>query len=373
MKQRENGSATDREKKIKRVEKSVLGVLLALVIAAVAFVAGWFGRWGALGEKKQNLLWAIDTAEDNYYLEIGDSLYDKLYSAFNLDPYSRFYTEEEYSNVQSERDGVNADAGFSIYRSQHPLRFFGVSEACVTVTKLKADENAGTESGFVNDENSESATSGMFFFKYGRTADVEKMESGDAEDFYDFAATLKDGETYYALMGISESVAEASVYAVAGASAKTGGGLLLTRVYDPVQIYQVVGNSPADKAKIVSSNEDGAVDGLKRGMYILKMGKEKEKLESASPEGLSKLGASCAYVKESETFEPFYLQCSFDSEDENAAVYEIVMKKEYAASYCFYRDVDKSYRFRADGYDKDKKLNKPKAVESGEQIGRAHV
>ena len=99
MEQNEKDQTTDKSKKIRIVEKSVISVLLALVIAAVAFVAGWFGRWGALGEKKRDLLWAIDTAEENYYHEIGDELYDNLFGAFNFDPYSKFYTEEEYDVI----------------------------------------------------------------------------------------------------------------------------------------------------------------------------------------------------------------------------------------------------------------------------------
>ena len=86
----ENLDAAAKKKKIKRVEKSVLSVLLALVIVAVGFVAGWFGRWGALGKKKQSLLWAIDVAEENYYRDLEDALYDNLFASFAFDPYSGY-------------------------------------------------------------------------------------------------------------------------------------------------------------------------------------------------------------------------------------------------------------------------------------------
>ncbi len=52
-------------KKERRVEIAVFSVLGALFLFTAAFLAGWFGRYSALGKDKRALLWAIDTAKDN--------------------------------------------------------------------------------------------------------------------------------------------------------------------------------------------------------------------------------------------------------------------------------------------------------------------
>ena len=163
-----------RERKIKRVERSVLSVLLALVLGAVMFIAGWFGRWGALGENKQNLLWAIDTAGKYYYRDTEDSLYDNLFASFEFDPYSTYYTAEEYEVIAAEREGQNRDAGFSVYGQESRLEVYAVIAG-------SSAESAGI-------------TSGMHFLKFGKTA--ETLQTGTAEDYFAFVATLAPNEKY---------------------------------------------------------------------------------------------------------------------------------------------------------------------------------
>jgi len=106
------------EKNVKRerkVELCVFAVLGAVLIFAGAFLAGWFGRYSALGKKKRELLWAIDTTLENYYQEIDeDVLYGKIYEGFELDDYSCFYTAHEYKTISDEKDGISDGAGFSI-------------------------------------------------------------------------------------------------------------------------------------------------------------------------------------------------------------------------------------------------------------------
>ena len=56
----------------KKIERSILTVLLALVLAAAFFCAGWFGRFASLDPRARSLLWALDTAKDNYYKDFDE-------------------------------------------------------------------------------------------------------------------------------------------------------------------------------------------------------------------------------------------------------------------------------------------------------------
>ncbi|MDE6412106.1 MAG: hypothetical protein K2L02_06220, partial [Clostridia bacterium] len=268
----------DKTRKIKKVEKCVLSILIALVIAAGAFVAGWYGRWGALGKKKQDLLWAIDTAQEKYYKDIDeDALYNMLFSAFDLDRYSTYYSKVEYETVAAEREGVNRDAGFSVWQE----------------SRLQVYVNEGSSA---HDPEIES---GMNFFKYGKTDVKEDMTaSNNAESYFEFIANLAKGEKYYVLCGESDQESEAEVYEVT--NEESGAGIALIRKYDPMRIYQVGGNSTADIA------------GLRKGMYILKYGatEEVEKMVSGSPRELS---AFISTLKpDAEGKYTLYLQCGFD-------------------------------------------------------------
>lgn len=315
-KREEEAMQPDKRKKIKRVERCVLSVLLAAVFAAVGFVSGWFGRWGALGKNKQALLWAIDKTLENYYRDVDEGkLYENLFAAFDLDPYSTYYPASDYEDVVSEREGWNNDAGFSIWQDSHIE---------VSVLANSSASDAGIESG-------------MYFLKYGKTNKIDEMtEANNAEYFFDFLTTVDMNGKYYVLCGESENESEATVYELT--NDENGAGLALTRKYETMRVYQVVGNSPADKA------------GLRRGMYILKYGAtaEKDKMVSGSTGNFRAFVASLDFDldgkgKKTNT-KTFYLQCSFDKDADPEPV-KITMT-EYLASYCYYRDNTLSYRFR---------------------------
>ena len=307
--------STEKGKKVKRVEQAVLSVLVALVVMATAFIAGWFGRWGALGKRKQSLLNAIDTARDRYYQEIDeDEFYAELYKAFRFDAYSAFYTEKEYRQITSEREGQNRGAGFSIYSERSFLEVYSVLEG-------SSAEAAGIEEG-------------MYLFKFGKTKEAltEKKDtewmSKDAEDYFTFVSNLKKGEKYFVSCGKSENMSEAEVYEVRNEA--QGAGIALTR-RSALRIFNVDGNSPADYA------------GLKRGMYILQFGASEDEMTVGTANDMTEV------IKDIEPDEDgnvtFYLQASFDREDEDAPVTAITMT-DYQASYCTYRDSETSYRFR---------------------------
>ncbi len=107
----------------KRLLFGGLAVLLALLI----FLLGWFSRSLALGAKARSLLWAVDTAEKEYYRDVDeDALYDEFFSALSLDPYSEYYTREEYARVLASNGGQGADTGLSLYTEGNVTRIFRV-------------------------------------------------------------------------------------------------------------------------------------------------------------------------------------------------------------------------------------------------------
>lgn len=321
----------EKAKKIKRVETCVLSVLLAAILMAVAFIAGWFGRWGALGKNKQSLLWAIDTAKENYYKDVDeDELYESLFAAFNFDPYSTYYTKTEYEAVESERDGVNRDAGFSVYGE----------ESYLTVYDVIANSSAA-EKGIAPD---------MRFWKFGKTE--ETLKAGTAEDYFAFVANLDKNEHYFVKCGESEKEEAATVYEVV--NGERGAGISLTRKYDPMRVYQVVGNSPADLA------------GLRRGMYILKYGASENVDEMVSGSS-SEFFAFVNQLKPDENKQvTVHIYCGFDKEGDGAKVYSITMK-EYNATYCYYRDNSGTYRFR-EVKEQDKLVKKLVKIEGEEAL-----
>ena len=106
-------------KEAKRPRKKVLALALAGVLIVAAFLGGWFGRYASLDPRTRSLLWAIDTANKNFYTDVDeDALYDDLFSALELDPYSRYYTKEEYAAVYAQNGGSYSGWGFSITSSQ---------------------------------------------------------------------------------------------------------------------------------------------------------------------------------------------------------------------------------------------------------------
>ena len=316
----------DQEKKLKKVVRCVLNALTTLILIATAFIAGWFGRWGALGKNKQALLEAIDTARDKYFEEVDeDALFEELFKAFKFDSYSEFYTAEAYQAITATRDGNNLDAGFRIYSEKSALIIYDVLAG-------SSAEQAGIEEE-------------MYLFKFGKTeADLKtktsetdlqgktkaEWEALTAEDYFTFVSNLKKNEKYLVVCGSSENVSEAKTYEVTNGD--KGAGISLNR-QRAMRVYQVTGNSPADDA------------GLQHGMYILGFGASESDLRVGTVTDLQNMISAIKPDKDNNV--TFYLQCSFDREDSEAPVKAITMnvKKAYQASYCYYRDNESAYRF----------------------------
>lgn len=180
-------------KKERRVEIAVFSVLGALFLFTAAFLAGWFGRYSALGKDKRALLWAIDTAKDNYYKEItDDDLYGQIFDGFALDDYSCFYTASEFKRISDEKEGVSEGAGFSVYLDENKhIRVYSV-----------AGNSPAQEAGLRD---------GMYLFAYGASA--EELTKGTINEFVSWAGAQK-GE-FFLKCGLDENEETAKVYSLA--------------------------------------------------------------------------------------------------------------------------------------------------------------
>lgn len=163
------------------------------MFATAAFLAGWFGRYAALDGRARSLIWAIDTAQDNFYRDVDeDKLYGDLFSAFALDPYSRYYTADEYAAIISQKNGSNAGAGFSLFTEEDGLRVFSVVE------------NSPAQSSGLK--------KGMYLFGFGESKD--DIREADAQSLLAFA---EGHSRYFLKCGFQKDASDAFLCEIASA------------------------------------------------------------------------------------------------------------------------------------------------------------
>lgn len=108
--------------------RRLVSLVLALVLLAAGFFIGWVVRYYAIDEDVRSFLWALDVTEEYYYPEgfsrekvLSDAGEDatgaELLSALNknLDPYSQYYSPEEYAAYVRAGEGQNYDYGISFF------------------------------------------------------------------------------------------------------------------------------------------------------------------------------------------------------------------------------------------------------------------
>lgn len=118
---------TKRSKMIERI----CAVILAIVAAATCFFVGWLSHYFSLDKGVRDFLWAKDQTNRHYYEEIdNDKLYDDIMSALEsqLDPYSYFYSNEEYARILRESEGQNEGLGIYLIQTAEGLRVYDVIE-----------------------------------------------------------------------------------------------------------------------------------------------------------------------------------------------------------------------------------------------------
>ncbi len=96
----------------KSASKRVLAAACCVLAALLFFSLGWFGHLLSIGQNARSLLWAVRTAENHYYNGVTEEeLYGAFFDDFALDPYSEYYTREEYAALYKQHEGNRADFG----------------------------------------------------------------------------------------------------------------------------------------------------------------------------------------------------------------------------------------------------------------------
>ena len=97
--------------------KITLSVLVALIIAALSFTAGFFVKKCSADKTLASYEWALKTIRENYYFDEPDIGYTqtslKAIADTYLDRYSEYYTKEEYEEVQKSNAGSKSGIGIS--------------------------------------------------------------------------------------------------------------------------------------------------------------------------------------------------------------------------------------------------------------------
>ena len=167
-KKQERASETGAKQK-KNFGKKVLAGACIVLAAFFFFTAGWFCHILSLGDNARSLLWAVKTVENHFYGNITeDELYNKFFDDFSLDPYSEYYTREEYESLYSQHAGNHADFGLQFRAEGEALRI-------VRTVGNSPAERAGISGG-------------MYVLAYGK--DGENLKTGGLSDFRTFVSGL---------------------------------------------------------------------------------------------------------------------------------------------------------------------------------------
>ena len=101
----------------KKTVNKIICVIVALVLAALAFTAGYFTRKLTRPQSASSFEWALETIEKNYYFggvedTFGQTSVSALVDTY-LDRYSQYYTAEEYKSVIQNNAGSKSGIGIS--------------------------------------------------------------------------------------------------------------------------------------------------------------------------------------------------------------------------------------------------------------------
>lgn len=217
------GAKAARKKRI----RCLLAVLLALVVAAVGFTAGWLGNFYSADPRLRELEWMLGLLENEHYREVDmDAVYEDLYDAVMPDIFSEYYSPEEYAQRVAESEGHNEGAG-------------------VTLTT----DGDGSVRIYSVVENSPAQAAGLAegMYVHGVSADGGELQTGNSSEIASFIRA-QDGEfTLYA--SYSPDAASAQPYVMERRSysaayvvyrdsetsfAFCGEDAALTETYDPL-------------------------------------------------------------------------------------------------------------------------------------------
>ena len=164
--------------------KITVSVLLAIAIAAFAFVAGFFTERCAADRAVASYEWGLKTIKDNYYFCEPDETFTetslKTIAEKYLDQYSEYYTKEEYAEVMKSNEGSKSGIGISYSfvdgRGVYISKVVGNSPAYGRNTK---DAEKGLRSGE--------------WIKSGSLENQNEVQFTTSQKFSDFISSAADG------------------------------------------------------------------------------------------------------------------------------------------------------------------------------------
>lgn len=175
------------ENEKKKLYKKILIGVIAFAGAVAVFFAGFLVHYLTLDEGLRSLLWYKDMIEKNYYWDLDD---DDFWNAAidgvtgTLDPYSDFYTADEFLAVQEESTGRSVGVGLSFFSGSNTVAvvslgspsFFAGIRAGMSVTGV-----GKTEADVVDTFTSAALTEAFSDFGEGDTVCLRLSAAGSAE------------------------------------------------------------------------------------------------------------------------------------------------------------------------------------------------
>ena len=105
----------EQQQQKKKTKIKASSIILAVFIALVSFLGGWFGHYYSLDEEVRTFLWALNVSKKNYYRNVDEQqIYEGLYALLNLDPYSQLFSPDAYAQYEAEGKGQNIGVGISL-------------------------------------------------------------------------------------------------------------------------------------------------------------------------------------------------------------------------------------------------------------------
>ncbi len=104
------------KKKVVKTINSVSNALIAILVAALIFFAGYFTYYFSLDESIRSLIWIKNKIDTSYYKDISEEDFlENTTGNLNelLDDYSEYYTLEEYDSVMNGLNGERIGLGIS--------------------------------------------------------------------------------------------------------------------------------------------------------------------------------------------------------------------------------------------------------------------
>ena len=164
----------------KKVQITV-SVLIALAIALLSFVAGFFVERCTSDKAVSSYEWAMRTIKNYYYFDEPDISYTqtslKEIANVYLDRYSEYYTKEEYEEVQKSNAGSKSGIGIS---------YSFMSGRGVYISRVVGNSPA-YKSGLRKGD----------WIKSGRVENGEEIAYTSSTSFSNFISAAKDGEKMY--------------------------------------------------------------------------------------------------------------------------------------------------------------------------------